>query len=464
MITITNNNETVYIPTNEAKILFRYSNIKSYSFNMNEYDWNIFKLFIEKQPKIPLHNIYTNIIPKPEIIINLGLSTMYDNFVYYKYIYTRPTLSLCKKLEIMLENNYSDIMDMLENNMLDICIDSITDEIDHMKSLYTYYYDNNIFTRFINLHTNWLPYDMTYFQLNETKYVYELYYLVSFNIVEASKIINNMETSIIYNFNSNNNKYTLLSEYKVYEMFIHMMEQNILTYTDKTQKKILTKWLKINSYEYTTKFNICNLHKIKLNKNIIKILSTLIINFSNIGYIGSTNDIDVFKILCGKLPFNIVHISLYKYVPLNILQLLNKPLAHITIDIYELLNHTPQTLEQLTQYVSLELKSINTEYYYTDKMYITMYCDYYKLLIYNPEIIINMLIICKNNFYLDLIILKIAIDNIKITNHLINHYINILFDEMINDEQLYLTGPDLCEIKSELKLYNINNTFLEELC
>ena len=97
-----------------------------------------------------------------------------------------------------------------------------------------------------------------------------------------------------------------------------------------------------------------------------------------------------------------------------------------------------------------------------------MFWDYYKLLMYNPEIIINILTICMAyvniDFYLDLIIIKIVIDNMKATNFIINKYMNLIFDKIINDERLYLTGPDLCEIKNELEIYNVKNTFLDDIC
>ena len=259
MVTITNNNEILHITIKDAQILFEGShlyNLSDIKLNINNNEWEILKSFIEKEPKIQLHNndllliiknnvmehLRINIIPRHDIIMNLGLYNIYEQLIFYKYIYSSSNISLCKKLEIILENNYVNIIAMIENNILDICIDSISDEIDYINTLYSYYYDNIIFEKFINLHTDWLPYDMKYFKnTNETILINELYYLTKINIIEASTYINNLESKIVFNFNTSNNKYTLLCEYKVYDMFIHMIERNILMYSDKTKKKNIIK-------------------------------------------------------------------------------------------------------------------------------------------------------------------------------------------------------------------------------
>jgi hypothetical protein len=484
MIAITNDIETLYISKREANILFANSqlhNIKHIQIANN--DWDIFKSFIEKQPKISLHNTHLlqvinnnimehlriNIIPKYDVIIKYGLYGMYEQLVFYKYIYMSPDISLCEKLEIILENNYTAIMDMIENNILDICINSTSDTTD-IKTLYTYYYDNVLFSRFVNLHTDWMSCDMKSFTHNLLN-VYELYYLTKINIIDAATYVNNLHMQLIFDTEIIHNKHTLLCEYKVYEMFIDMIERNILTCSDKIKKKILLKWLKINTFEHTIKFNICDLHKLTLTKNIRLLLKTMIINFSEIGYVLSTNDIKVFKILCDKLPFNKVHIALYKNLSIDILQYISTKTninAIININIYECINHTPKTLEILMDDITINLLSINSTYKHTESMYIMMFWDYYKLLMYNPEIIINILTICMAyvniDFYLDLIIIKIVIDNMKATNFIINKYMNLIFDKIINDERLYLTGPDLCEIKNELEIYNVKNTFLDDIC
>lgn len=483
MITITNDVETLYISKQEANILFANSQLHNVlHIQIANNDWNIFKSFIEKQPKIQLHNdnllqvinnnnimehLRINIIPKYDVIIKYGLYNIFEQLVFYKYIYMSPDILLCKKLEIILENNYTEIMDMLEYNILNTCIDSASDTT-NIKTLYTYYYDNALFTRFVNLHTDWMSCDMKSFAHNPSN-IYELYYLTKINIIDSAAYVNNL--TLLFDTEIIHNKYTLLCEYKVYEMFIHMMEQNILTCSDKIKKKILLKWLKINTYEHTIKFNICDLHKIVLTKNIKLLLKPLIINFSEIGYVLSTNDVKVFKILCDKLPFNKVHIALYKNLSLDILQYISTKTninANININIYECINHTPETLEILMNDITINLLSINSTYKQTESMYITMYWDYYKLLMYNPEIIINILTICMAyvniDFYLDLIIIKIVIDNMKSTNFIMNKYVNLIFDKIINDERLYLTGPDLCEIKNELEIYNVKNTFLDDIC
>jgi hypothetical protein len=170
--------------------------------------------------------------------------------------------------------------------------------------------------------------------------------------------------------------------------------------------------------------------------------------FKEIGNILATDNIEIFKLICRNLDFKSIHNQLYTYLPLKILTYVfdqyldsNKTdmilppeciyinidcLRHVNFDdIYILFNKYFHTLP------TLAYKSISNRYYNSRILYLTfiMYYEYRKMILNNKKYLENFInFISKftlQDDYLDMIILKIVVDNTveKINDNWIDNYI-----------------------------------------
>jgi hypothetical protein len=157
-----------------------------------ENDWKIFKCFMNKEtifhesyiinnnpnlisiladnihPNILMNRLNNDIISNniPLLIKHLSLENIYEQFIFYKYIYSDTNIPYTTKIIIILQNNYEQLMTLLDNFQLDVCACAIEDNAQHGWSDYTvleivnYYFDDAIklklLKQFVICHANWL--------------------------------------------------------------------------------------------------------------------------------------------------------------------------------------------------------------------------------------------------------------------------------------------------------------------
>jgi hypothetical protein len=102
----------------------------------------------------------------PLIIRLMGLEPVYEQLIFYEYIYKSENTSYVSKLKVMLENQYTLLISMLEHGDLEICTTAKSEDIDDLtmkKDLMCLRLlcndDKNklaIFTTFVEVHSNWL--------------------------------------------------------------------------------------------------------------------------------------------------------------------------------------------------------------------------------------------------------------------------------------------------------------------
>ncbi|VBB17752.1 hypothetical protein YASMINEVIRUS_215 [Yasminevirus sp. GU-2018] len=124
-------------------------------------------------PQILMERLRLNILPDntPLIISTLKLESVYEELVFYEYVYSSEHISLHAKLTCMIENNYERLLNLIEEGVLEICttsLDSFDTTEDSKKSMatirHTYYEKvskSKMFDRFIDLHENWLGYNIS---------------------------------------------------------------------------------------------------------------------------------------------------------------------------------------------------------------------------------------------------------------------------------------------------------------
>jgi hypothetical protein len=82
-------------------------------------------------------------IATPPIIIDLGLSRIYEQIVYYEYIYRSPLYSMFNKIRWAVDNEYTQLIEMLDDSYFALYedTDSVTGSVtEPYRSLYVEYY------------------------------------------------------------------------------------------------------------------------------------------------------------------------------------------------------------------------------------------------------------------------------------------------------------------------------------
>lgn len=186
-----------------------------------DYDWNVFTNFLNKktvfhdtdiisnhdesisilvkhiEPRDIMWNLKCTIIPNniPQIIKTMQLSGMYEQLIFYEYIYINCLNSYVSKAWIIVENDYYQLLSLLENAYLDIC--TTTDEesmySEFMQILNYYFPDeikHNLLHRYLKVHNNWLLFsDNPDFDLSSDMDLYPPHQLTN-NSIEIYNVFN----------------------------------------------------------------------------------------------------------------------------------------------------------------------------------------------------------------------------------------------------------------------------------
>lgn len=108
----------------------------------------------------------------PRIVSDLNMEHIYEQLIFYEYIYMSETTSYVSKLRIMIKNKYIHLLKMLDNGEVDICTTARTNEDDtdednplesssvDLKSLFLLHFHDQdarlMIKMFVDLHSNWL--------------------------------------------------------------------------------------------------------------------------------------------------------------------------------------------------------------------------------------------------------------------------------------------------------------------
>jgi hypothetical protein len=237
------------------------------------------------------------------LIADLGLQKVYEQLVFYEYIYMSELVTLTTKLRIMTENNYIELMNMLEDGYLEISTTSqepenVKEELTELLSIRHDCYHSNrlgyqnhsmctpviIFNRFIELHKNWISCELQ--QLDEVDRSVKLLKtlcLKNFDSFDDDRIHNNMNFNSVFDLDdlclmntiyAKNKKIVTklitfvidrlnhlisigdrdirdrLRFYRGIDLIVKLMEEDhilINNFSKNNRSKILAFWLKFNS-------------------------------------------------------------------------------------------------------------------------------------------------------------------------------------------------------------------------
>lgn len=329
-------------------------------------------------PKEIMQNLNHTIIPNniPLIINKLQLAHMYQQLIFYEYIYMNVNTTYAIKAWIIIENDYKQILSLLENSYIDPCT-TTNDEstFNDFVQILNYYYPNvakqNLLDTFLKIHNNWLLFPdnpdceitdstglievtdqsidlikfinshtinelktMNFQSLSDTLCLNEkikLHKLCHLGLLYDSNpikintffdiIIKHIDFANLLTQDTDN-----ISLYLSLDLFVRMMEDDSLVLTQISSSigsKILSLWLKMNSPDFLMRFykqKIPSLRNIKLSQCIQNILTKTHMTFTEMGYILAMDRLDMFKILCDKLEFKTIHQSIYKYLSPSIIE------------------------------------------------------------------------------------------------------------------------------------------------
>lgn len=548
---------------------------------IDKYEDSISILTQSLSPSNIMHRMSIDIIKNniPQIIKELKLNFIYEQLIFYEYIYKSASVSYSYKLEIISENGYELLLNLLDECYLDIytetlisnnknttkiCDDCscesgcdcdcdsesedqntthnkyITEESDTIKSeLVNYYlsiyfnsFKNNMVIKFIDIHSSWLPIDTKELsELIEVRFIKDpdsvvdknipiqslcllntMYHIYQSNVSKLlSSFLSNLEikipTSMTIMTISNTEQYNF---YLGVDLIIRLMENNddIVNKIPKRQQlKILALWLKLS---YPQKLYVY--HTLILSPMILSLLQDLNITFYEMAHILYMDRLDIFAILCKRLDFKRIHSDLFRFLPYNILHYIihknisNKDIINIDIpdkikfNIYELIGKEKQSIHNTFQELYDLLNSpkcnkneliieyetlFNKNEHYLECPYIIMYWNYIEILTTNSQMLaiiadlLNWVIYTKEsnitnsdkkiidvtNINLDIIILMVVLNNINFNDQTSIKIIHNFTKNILSDNDIYITGPDFCEIRDELIRYNVTNlSFLDDLC
>ncbi len=411
-------------------------NMANYVSNNIDYDWMIISNFLNKKtvyehsklikensdpinsltefvpPKLLMKKmkydlIYENI---PHVIKELGLCDMYEQLIFYEYIYKSEKTSYLTKAIIMCENNYEQLLTILEDYHLELCTTTeISSQYDEMIQLYIEYFNTQdkcrMFTRFIDIHSNWLDFDCNFNNpavellnlTNESKHNLEamnIEYIIkkigskTINInhfclltksykkypekvlILFDKIIPIIDWNIqrfllldraTHNNNNINSFYKRgLNLYLSLDFLVELMEHDcacLSKITKNTKNNILSLWLKMSSPQYIDLESNGNIiRNIILSQCIQETLSNSNLTFSEMKYILFKDRLDMFKILCKNLEFKTIHKNIFEFLSPKIIKyvieksLLSNKITNIqngltiSFNVYNLLERNPQEI------------------------------------------------------------------------------------------------------------------------
>lgn len=504
--------------------------------------WNTFKQILQTKTVFDELNVakngaismLTHNIPADELMRGLrfvmfencpviklyNLEKIYEQLVFYEYIYHDKTVSLYKKLELMLINSYSTLSILL--NTLDLCIqteDCNLDEnskIENLYHIYSSYDQRKIFIEFVNLHSEWLDFTLQNSTLLNTQTLLDSVVSNSFNehideLFPNNSTINFTELYILNDLYTNPDSVISLikalwnrldftfvlndkiaNDHKLFnavDLFVKILDDGELNeLPTKTQEKLIAYWLEMNTIQ--SDFRHRSVRSLKLSSVIKEICSKMNLTFAGMNYILSTDHVELFDIFCQKLKFQTVHQTLFDYLPSRILdKVLNKTLEisdaktelelEIVIGIRELVQHKPESIKNtihkcktIYSNVRIDIKSLN-ENTYMECLYISMYWNYLYLAVHFPQSVQNFIaLLCSvdyrhvTNHYLDVVLFVTALENANVYDSFPVEFRKFL-KSMKQDKKMFLRGPDFEEIKEELKRYSVKNmellTSLEEI-
>lgn len=256
----------VFINFLQGKTLFHQSSI------IDKYDESIdilteYIASVTLIDKMRIDIINNNI---PEIIKYMGLSKRYEQLIFYEYIYKSVTSSYTTKAIIMIENNYTELMSLLEDYCLEMCTTTIKPTLleDIIYLVNEYHWSKNQFDllkRFIDFHAHWLDLNITSDNLISD---------VSLQIIDIVNMYNANNTNTANNMNNTDN-------------------------ADNEINNAITKIMK----KHIALHNLCHLDKLYRDNNkpiIIKLLDKLlpIIDYLNISkYCTDNNQIFLYQSL-----------------------------------------------------------------------------------------------------------------------------------------------------------------------
>jgi len=393
----------------------------------------------------------------PPIIEHMGLGLIYQQLIFYEYIYKSDIVPYSKKARIMVENNYTELMELLQNYYLELNTSSDKSDQEsenaYFDQMIDMYFEQNDKTKllmeFIEFHKNWLDYNPTAnlsIKLHQhiVKHVdqefgeqLEIYNLCHLNKLYSSgndlmknhiegqldMLLPILKTSLI---DDQNDKILL---YGGLDLIVRMMENDckiLEKMTKNTKTKILSLWLKMSSptnkcfnrstvYPYKHCFDQ-RIRHIVLSRTIKNLLENMCITFSEMGYILSMDRLDMFEILCKNLEFRSIHHDIYINMPPKIIKytfgkhmMANRtnhvePPQTIVLNPYNLIDREPYQIVEVMQMfnqffkknVTYEYKSVVDRYDYMDCTYIMIYWEYMTIMRNNPILGSNLMELFKN--------------------------------------------------------------------
>ena len=525
------NKKTIF---NEAPIIKNYEN-------------SINKLAETICPSMIMEYLRYNIISQsmPLIITNINCESIYEQLIFYEYIYKSENISYEYKLIVIVENKYKWLIEMLENCELDICTSSLDDndvestQFNKFKNIRLLFnHDKDLIyliEKFVEIHSSWLGIDVNELnnqlelklldtsnnsdvikQINEEgisvrnlcllNKVYQTDKTIALNILEQIKPFFIRHVSLLDK--------TYIEQQIIYEgldLIVRLMEDNnqlVANIPKRNIEKIFTLWLKMSapghiSFSSSKKYPRYTRY-IQISPIIKNVIEMTAMTFSEMGYILASDRVDIFKILCKNLNFNIIHSNIFTFLPPKILLYItdnssrypgNLPNIDIPesfeINIYDLLNHTPITIKHvfsvlneiidsgscIRKYIKIIYNTIINNSSYVDTPYILMYWSYLTILKNNPDLIpsiVQILSEIMNNnkrfilgsANLDIIILKIVFDANPIYKNIDDmKIINAYIDMIVSDDHDFIICADFIEIRDELIQYAVPiPDFLEQFC
>jgi hypothetical protein len=392
----------------------------------------------------------------PPIIEHMGLGLIYQQLIFYEYIYKSDIVPYSKKARIMVENNYTELMELLQNYYLELNTSSDKSDqesenayFDQMVDMYYESPDKSeLLAEFIEFHKNWLDYNPTA-NLSIKLYQHivkhvdqefgeqlEIYNLCHLNKLYSSGndlMKNHIEGQLDMllpilktNLIDDSNKIAL---YGGIDLIVRMMENDckmLEKMTKNTKTKILARWLKMSSptnkcFNRSTTYphKHCSDQRIRhivLSRTIKNLLENMCITFSEMGYILSMDRLDMFEILCKNLEFRSIHHDIYINMPPKIIKytfdkhmMANRtnhvePPQTIVLNPYNLIDREPYQIVEVMQMfnqffkknVTYEYKSIVDRYDYMDCTYIMIYWEYMTIMRNNPILGSNLMELFKN--------------------------------------------------------------------
>lgn len=165
-----------YIPRSDNWCVFKEFMNKKTMFHespvLQKYDDSIDLITQYVPESMIMDRLRTDVISNhiPQIIKQMGLEYIYEQLIFYEYIYKSENTSYVAKLRVMDENRYSLLMKLLENGDLDLCTTAKTDDDENddyessvrselMTLRLLCNHDKErvwLFKSFIETHSNWL--------------------------------------------------------------------------------------------------------------------------------------------------------------------------------------------------------------------------------------------------------------------------------------------------------------------